>query len=300
MTLTPDFPEPPDGETPPDGTSGASEPKMFPDEDLSGLDYEVPADFVVPDDLSELDTLPPATHHEDPDGTQWDDPDWIAKGNSTAPPTNSLAQPGLDDPPRVAPTGFGGTPPENSLAEELENVLGEEVPHNSLADFVPAVPAPTAIDMDAELAAITGDAVELAVILTPVADAKALAAACALVGLDATAIPNPSGAVAVIKNTKGDAPEKAVLALSGLLPSFPLLLMTKANGQLNAVRYVGSQPPQEVPAGLVVAGASGVVEDLIISAVTPDAIPGAVSSVGVSRTKAMMWLSKIARHRKGK
>ena len=232
---------------------------MFPDEDLSGLDFDLPADFTVPDDLSELDTMPPATHHEDTDGSQWDDPDWLAKDNS-----------GLES----------------------------EIPKNSLKDFVPATPA--AENLDAELAEITGDSFELAVLLTPVADAKALAAACALVGLEVIAVPNPTGAVAVLRNTAGDAPERAAAALSGLLPSFPVLLITKATGQLNAIRYVGGQPPQEVPAGLVVAGASGVVEDLIIGQTTPESVPGAVSSKGVSRTKAMVWLSKVAKHRRNK
>lgn len=88
--------------------------------------------------------------------------------------------------------------------------------------------------------------------------------------------------------------------MTSLLPAFPLLLLTKANGQLDAVRYVGGQPPQEVPAGLVVAGASGVIEDLIIGQTTPDGVAGAISSIGVSRTRAMMWLSKIARTRRSR
>ena len=303
MTLTPDFPEPdrPEGENEFDAINGGfsdDAAKQFPDEDLSGLDFDLPADFVVPDDLSELDTMPPAVHHEDPDGTQWDDPAWLATPEATTPSHPDAVRGGN-------PAPYPGAPPESTTprhpaapergSQDHENFsLSNEIPRNILDDFVPALGDK---GLDAELAEITGDAVELAVLLTPVADARALAAACALVGLEVTSVPNPSGAVAVLKQTAGDAPAQAAAALSSLLPSFPVLLITKATGQLNAVRYVGGQPPQEVPAGLVVAGASGVVEDLIIGQVTPDGIPGAVSSAGVSRAKAMMWLSKIARRR---
>ena len=283
MTATPDFPAPDDD-------------KQFPDEDLSGLDFDLPDDFVVPDDISELEAMGPATHHEDPDGTQWDDPDWLAKGNSTlnAGGVTGSREPDTSRHPARSPEGT-----ELQDLPALPNFDNDELPRNSLADFIPAN-AGDSRDLDSELAEITGDAYELAVLLTPVADAKALAAACALVGLEAIAVPNPSGAVAVLRNTAGDAPEKAAAALSGLLPSFPVLLITKATGQLNAIRYLGGQPPQEVPAGLVVAGASGVVEDLIIGQTVPTSVPGAISSAGVSRTKAMMWLSKIARHRRQK
>ncbi|MDR2703606.1 MAG: hypothetical protein LBB58_04615, partial [Cellulomonadaceae bacterium] len=50
----------------------------------------------------------------------------------------------------------------------------------------------------------------------------------------------------------------------------------------------------EVPAGLLVAGASGVVEDLLVGFVNPRDIPGFVTSVGVSRAKALMWLGATA------
>ena len=50
-----------------------------------------------------------------------------------------------------------------------------------------------------------------------------------------------------------------------------------------------------MPAGLVVAGASDVLEDLLVGAVAPEAIPGTVATAGVSRAKAMMWLTGAAK-----
>lgn len=249
--------------------------------DLAGLDFELPADFVVPDDLSELDDMPPATHHEDPDGTQWDEPEWLANAEPGA------ERGGLGDAQQVSPVLPGGLDSEPALANDVA-ALGAEIDASFSADI------------DAELAEMTGEHCELALLLTPVADARALVAACVLVGVPVTVVPSPSGAVAVLVNKDGDGPERAAAALAAILPAFPVLLITKASGQLKGRRYLGSQPPQEVPAGLLVAGASGVVEDLIIGQRTPVDIPGTVSSSGVTEAKAMLWLSKAARHRRSR
>ena len=209
MTMTPDFP----GE-------------------YDGLDFELPDDFVVPDDLSELDTALPPTSHETRDGRIIDDDD--------------------------------------------------------LLDFDP-------VQLDSELAAMTGEQPEIAVLVTPVADARALAGICVLSGAMALAIPTETGALALLEDLEGEAPARAAQAAAELIAPFPVLLVTKAAGQLKASRYQEGQSASEVPAGLVVAGASGTLEDLLVGAVPPSELPGTVSSRGVSRTKAMMWLTGGAR-----
>ena len=151
-------------------------------------------------------------------------------------------------------------------------------------------------DLDAELAAMTGEEAELAVVLTPVAEPKALAAACALVGLEVDAVPSSSGAVAVLSGKQGEGAEAAARAIAAAVPQLPILLVTKGAGQLRALRFHGSNPPEEVLAGLLVAGASGVLEDLLVGAVVPKQVPGTVSSVGLSHAKAMLWLASANRH----
>jgi len=232
----------------------------FPDDpglrrELDDLDFALPADFHVPDDLSELDSAPPPLVHEDTEGNEW-------QGDKKIPALPGALQ---DDLP---PTDF---------VDKLNN-------SNSTADF----------DLEAEFKAFTGETRELALLLTPVLDARPLAAVLALVKVDADCIPTPTGAVVVLKDKDGDQPITAAKLLSQALAQTSVLLVTKASGQLSAERYQAGKCEGEVPAGLLVAGASGVVEDLLVGLVKPEEIPGLVSSVGVSRAKAMMWLGASA------
>lgn len=156
------------------------------------------------------------------------------------------------------------------------------------------------VNLDAELAAITGESRELALLLTPVIDARPLAAVLALVGIGADCVPTPSGAVVVLPDKDGDQPNQAAKALSRALAQTSILLVTKATGQLTAERYTAGVSQGEVPAGLIVAGASGVVEDLLVGAASARELPGVVTSVGLTRAKAMLWLGAAAGSARGR
>ena len=212
MTMTPDFPD-----------------------DFGELDFELPDDFIVPDDLSELDTAPPPISHETTGGQIIIDDDDAA------------------------------------------------LPDFDVSQF------------DSELAAMTGEQPEIAIVVTPVADARALAGICALGEIVAESVPSESGALAVLSDVAGEAPRRAAGVIAHWIKPFGVLLVTKAAGQLTAHRFDEGHPPEEVPGGLVVAGASAVLEDLLVGAVKANEIPGTVSSVGISRAKAMLWMSGGAR-----
>jgi hypothetical protein len=240
--MTPDFPEAPDNQ--PDDAN-----KDF-DEALWGqLDFDLPEDFVVPDDLSELDSAPPALLHEGTDGRVW------GEG-------------------QTSPLASGDTLPQPSIAE--------------------------AAALESELAGITGEQLDLAVLVTPIVDAKALAGACAILGLNAVAVPTELGALAVLLDASGQTPVQAAKALGTVIPNLPILLIMKSAGQLQAQRFVDYLPPQDVPAGLIVAGASAVLEDLLVGQVDLNQLRGTVSSVGVPRAKALMWLAGATRRGKRK
>ncbi|MCL1870147.1 MAG: hypothetical protein FWF90_07000 [Promicromonosporaceae bacterium] len=136
---------------------------------------------------------------------------------------------------------------------------------------------------------------ELAVLLTQVADAEALAAACALAELDVDAAPTPIGALAVLRDLTGEAPERAAAAVSQLVTGVPLILVTRAEGQLTAVRYTGGNADGNLPPGLVLSGAPDALEDLLTGAITVADLPGVVQSGGIGRFKAMRMLAGIAR-----
>ncbi|WP_425954233.1 hypothetical protein [Xylanimonas sp. McL0601] len=139
---------------------------------------------------------------------------------------------------------------------------------------------------------------ELAVLLTQVADAEALAAACALAELDVDAVPTPVGALAVLRAPAGDAPERAAAAISQLVAGVPLVLVTRTEGQLTAVRYQDGQAEGNVPPGLVLSGAPEALEDLLTGQLAVADLPGGVASARIGRFKAMRMLTGIARKAK--
>ncbi len=136
---------------------------------------------------------------------------------------------------------------------------------------------------------------ELAVLLTQVADAEALAAACALAELDVDAVPTPVGALAVLRDPSGEAPETAATAISRLVAGVPLVLVTRTEGQLTAVRYQDGQAEGNLPPGLVLSGAPEALEDLLTGQLAVGDLPGGIGTQSIGRLKAMRMLASIAR-----
>ncbi|QAY62355.1 hypothetical protein ET495_02730 [Xylanimonas allomyrinae] len=155
---------------------------------------------------------------------------------------------------------------------------------------------PEDFEVPDDLSALTAPSErELAVLLTQIADAEALAAACALGELDVDAAPSPVGALAVLRDASGEAPERAAAAVSQLVAGVPLVLVTRAEGQLTAVRYQDGKPAGELPPGLVLSGAPEALEDLLTGQLAVRDLPGVIASAGIGRFKAMRMLTGVAR-----
>jgi hypothetical protein len=151
----------------------------------------------------------------------------------------------------------------------------------------------------------------ITLLVTQVAEAKPLAAACSLAGLDVDVAPSPIGARAVLRSAprgarggRGSAPRAAVAteaaaALSRLLPMAPVLLLDRRGGRIAASRWNGGEHEDDLAAGLVLSGAPPELEDLLLGTRTVDQVPGVVTSVGMSRWTAMRALS-AGRRKRGK
>lgn len=137
--------------------------------------------------------------------------------------------------------------------------------------------------------------VAVALVVTPVASAEALAATCAIAKVAADVVPSPVGALAVCRVTTGDAPAAAAGAMSGLLRGVPLVLLESREGQITASRWLDGDRGDDLPAGLVLNDAPEVLEDLVLGSTTPADLDGVISSVGMSRLKAMRVLAAAAR-----
>ena len=129
----------------------------------------------------------------------------------------------------------------------------------------------------------------VAVVVTQVAVADALAAACSLAGVAVDVVPSPVGALAVLRDPAAGA--AAAGAVSRLLRQVPVVLLERREGKVAASQWVGGEQEKELPAGLVLSGAPPVLEDLLLGDVPAGEIEGVVSSVGLSRWKAMRLLA---------
>lgn len=133
----------------------------------------------------------------------------------------------------------------------------------------------------------------VALLVTQVATAEALAAAAALAQVRLDAVATPIGAIGVCRDTGPGEPEAVAGALSGLLPAVPLILLVNRDNQVAASRWQGGADAGELAPALVLDGAPAEVEDLLLGETTI----GTLEHVGsdMSRWRATRLLAKHAK-----
>jgi hypothetical protein len=134
-----------------------------------------------------------------------------------------------------------------------------------------------------------------ALVLTKVAVPQGLAAACAMSKVPVDAVPTTIGAVAVCRDTGVGDPERAAQVISQLLANTPVVLVTQRDGQMTAARWSAGTQDEEISPALMLDGAPPEIEQLLLGQVSVAHLPGVVSSVGMSRWKAMRVLAAAAR-----
>ncbi|MBX9246509.1 hypothetical protein ICW40_17085 [Actinotalea ferrariae] len=134
-----------------------------------------------------------------------------------------------------------------------------------------------------------------AVVLTQVLVPEGLAAACAMSKVPVDAVPTPIGALAACRSTGVGDPELAAQVVSQLLQNTPVLLVTQRAGRMTAGRWSGGRQEEEMSPALVLDGAPPEVEQILLGQVRAADLPGAVSSVGMSRWRAARILAAAAR-----
>lgn len=228
---------------------------------------ELPDDVVIPDDLSALDfDLPEELAAE---LGSWDSGE---DESSDATASWAVEQPG------ASPNQSLST---ESDSDDLSLPDDFEIP-DDLSGFDPTTLASKAKR-------------ELAILITRLAFPGALAGACALAGIEADAVGTEGGAVALLHKIDDEAPEQAGQLLSSVVRGVPLLLVTKAEGQISVTQFLDGKDIGPLPPGVVLTTAPELVEDLIIGVVKPSAVPGTVSSVGISKVKALKLIADSSR-----
>jgi hypothetical protein len=140
-----------------------------------------------------------------------------------------------------------------------------------------------------DLSELDDERPSVALVITPVAIAAPLAAACALAKVDADVVPSEVGAIAVLRDPLGGPAGAA--GVSQLLRQVPVVLLERRPSQMTASQWVAGERTQDLPPGLVLSDAPDVLEELLLDGLAPATVDGVVSSVGMSRLKAMRTLA---------
>lgn len=165
----------------------------------------------------------------------------------------------------------------------------------------------------------TARALKIAVVLTPLPTAEALASLCAMSGLDCLLVPASTGAFAVkefasahaewdiaelLGGSENEPAEAAELAatLSRLSRGGSVLLTADLatdvgieeglSGTITARRFAGGKPGEEASAGLILSQMDQVVEDVLLGLTRPEDAPGAVRTSEVKTGRAMRWIGR--------
>jgi hypothetical protein len=171
-------------------------------------------------------------------------------------------------------------------------------PERRPADDAPAAEVPDDL-AGLEAAAAEPDEPVVAIVVTQVAGAKPLAAACSLAGVDVDAVPSPVGALAVLRDTADAAgTAEAAAAISRMLRTSPVILLDRRAGRIAASRWSAGEKEDDLAAGLVLSGAPDLLDDLLVGGKPVGEVPGVETSVGMSRWAAMRALSAGGRRRK--
>ena len=152
------------------------------------------------------------------------------------------------------------------------------------------------VEVPDDLSSLTASAVpDLVALITQIAGAEPLAAACSLAQVEADVVPTDVGAVAVLRDPAGDAPAHAAAALTTLVKGVPLVLVERSGEQLTMTRWADGVEGDTLAPGLVLGGAPESLEDLLTGTTTLADQDGVVASSSISRWTAMRLLTSAAR-----
>lgn len=175
-----------------------------------------------------------------------------------------------------AAAGKDGTGAAGKTGAEDANAAGEApgapgVPAggSSVADGIESDMA----DFESSISELLGESARSAVLITSVRKASVLAVFCTLAHVDAWCVDAPrTGAVAILKDLSGDAPERAAHDLTDPL-AFPVILVVNRAGKIDAHQWErGERLDVLLPPPFVLMNEPDFVEDLLIGQTTAEQI----------------------------
>lgn len=198
----------------------------------------------------------------------------------------------------IDPDDFDQDAFDAAFAAEFGQTIEPERPEPEAGSVAATAPEPADESTDDSAPAATqGDPDRriIAVVLTPIKSAVALAGVCAMTGVEAHVIPSSTGALAA-RTITGEVDEAELLLTGAPAEAVQMaqtisravraqVLLLTANlgssedgptGTITGKEYTAGEPGKDVPAGLVLANADEVLESLLIGTLDPAQAPGRV------------------------
>ncbi|MDF7664171.1 hypothetical protein PT282_05790 [Bifidobacterium sp. ESL0763] len=155
------------------------------------------------------------------------------------------------------------------------------------------------LNFDEELQGLLGNRAKVAVLITRLASADLLAAFCQIADISADCLADESGAVAVLRNLDGDAPEAAAKDITRVVGGMPVVLAVNRADKLEATLYIGGEPGQHFSPPILFTATPAFVEDLMLGIADKAALAGQgkhiVDTGGLDRKKAIRIISEHVR-----
>jgi hypothetical protein len=136
-------------------------------------------------------------------------------------------------------------------------------------------------------------------LLTPIANGKALAAVCALNGVQGRVLETSVGAFAVLDDTSDGATDKAGEVVSAFVKLEPILAMERRAGQITVTRWLAGDKGDQLAPGFALDQAPGAIVTLMTGSQTIDELaeahPGKVFDARMGRFAAFRELRKLSK-----
>ncbi|WEV41589.1 hypothetical protein OZX57_06235 [Bifidobacterium sp. ESL0682] len=123
------------------------------------------------------------------------------------------------------------------------------------------------INFDEELEGLIGNRAKVAVLITRLISADLLAAFCQIADISADCVADENGAVAILHNLDGDAPEGAAKDLTSVVNGMPAVLSVNRADKLVSTLYMAGEPGQQFAPPVLFTTTPEFVEDLMLGIV---------------------------------
>lgn len=122
-------------------------------------------------------------------------------------------------------------------------------------------------DFEDELQGILGNKAKCAVLCSHLASAELFAAICRLADVDALCVDDSYGAVAILRDLEGNAPETAAHDLTTVISGMDALLVVNRADKIEASVYADGETVEQIPPPFVFPTLAPFVEDYMIGLV---------------------------------